>query len=178
MKFINKQDNPAVACLDIFENGLEPFLKFATVFRAGYKSTHIKCKYCLVLETLGNITPYNTLCQAFHYRGFTYTGLTDKNRIVLRLTRQYPDNVPNLGIPSYNRIKLLASGTFNQILPVLFESIVCSLGIICSNVMISPDRSKGRKETLSGDPVFIHQILDIRVRVFEHGQEQMLDGNI
>ena len=137
MQLINEQNDLSIAVLHIIQYGFQTFLKFTSVFCAGYQCTHIQCKNLLILQSLRYITFYNTLCQPFHHGGLTDTGFTDQYRVVLRFTGQDTYHVTDLTVSSDDRIQLLVSRFLHQILTVFFQSIISSLRIVTGNSLVA-----------------------------------------
>ena len=137
MQLINEQNDLSVAVLHIIQYGFQTFLKFTSVFCAGYQCTHIQCENLLILQSLRYITFYNTLCQSFHHGGLTDTGFTDKYRVVLRFTGQDTYHITDLTVSSDDRIQLLVSRFLHQILTVFFQSIISSFRIVTGNSLVA-----------------------------------------
>ena len=137
VQLINEQNDLSVAVLHIIQYGFQTFLEFTSVFCTGYQCSHIQSEYLLVLQSLRDITFYNTLCQPFHHGGLTDTGFTDKYRVVLRLTGQDTYHVTDLTVSSDDRIQLLVSRFLHQILTVFFQSIISSFRIVTGNSLVA-----------------------------------------
>ena len=85
VKLIDEHDHFTLRLLHLIKDILKSLFKFASVLCTGYKSSHIKCKYLLVLKSLWHITSEYPLCKSLYNCSLTYTRLTDEHRIVLCL---------------------------------------------------------------------------------------------
>ena len=85
VKLIDEHNHFTLRLLNLIKDILKSLFKFTTILCTCYKSTHIKCKYLLVLKSLWYITSEYPLCKSLYNRSLTYTRLTDKHRIVLCL---------------------------------------------------------------------------------------------
>ena len=178
MQLINKQDDLALALSHFLQNGFQTFLKLAPIFCSRHQSSHIQRKNLFILQTLRDIPPDNTLCQTFHNGGLTYAGLSDQNRIILRLSGQDADHVADFRITADHRIHFLISGLLHQVFAILIQRIVSNLRIVCRYPLIAPDCGKRLQKTLFCDAVFLEEGFHGRAGMIQQGQEQMLHGDI
>ena len=178
VQLINKQNDLSVAILHIIQYGFQTFLKFTSVFCAGYQCAHIQCEDLLVLQSLRYITFYNTLCQSFHHGGLTNTGFTDQYRVILRLTGQNTHHITDLAVSSDDGIQLLVSRFLHQILTVFFQCIIGCFRVVTGDSLVASYGRQCLQETFSGDAVFLPDLGDLLVGILDHGKEQMLNGDI
>ena len=115
VQLIDEEDDLALALPDLLQNGFQTLLKFAAVLGAGHQRAHIQGKYLLVLQTLRYIAPHDTLCQTLHNGGLADAGFTDQNRVILGLTGQNPNHIPDLRVTTDDRVKLLIPCLFHQV---------------------------------------------------------------
>ena len=139
MQLINKQNDPAIAVLHFFEDCFQTFLKLAAIFRSRYKSTHIKRKNRLLLQPFRHIAADNPLCQAFYNCSLSDTRLTDEHRVILSFAGKNADHIADLLISSDDRIELLVSCSFHQILSIFIQSIIGSFRIVAGHPLIPSD---------------------------------------
>ena len=104
MKLVDKQDNLSLALFDLLEDSFQPLLKLSSVLGSGHKGAHIQGKQLLVLQSLRHIAADDPLGQSFHHGRLSDAGLTDQHRIVLRLSRQDADYIPDLAVPADHRV--------------------------------------------------------------------------
>ena len=118
MQLVNEKDNLSITIFYFLKNCLQTLFKFSTILCTCDQSSHIQGENCLVLQPFRYISADNPLCKSFYNCCLTNTRFTDQNRIVLRLTGQDTDHIPNLFVTSDHRIQLLLSGSVHQILTI------------------------------------------------------------
>ena len=178
MQLIDKQNNLPLALSHFFQNRFQTFLKFAPVLGACYQRAHIQRKNLLILQSFRHVAAYDTLRQAFHHGGLADAGFSDQHRIILGLTGQDPDHIPDLRVTANDRIQLLLSGFLYQIVAVFIQGIISSFRIVRSHSLISADCRQGLQESLPGNPVLPEQGLDRGAGVIQQRQEQMFHGDV
>ena len=80
---INKQDDFARSGLDLFQNGFQPLLELAPIFRASNQRAHVQRQQFFIAQGFRHITVDNAQGHALGNRGFTHAGFPDQNRVVL-----------------------------------------------------------------------------------------------
>ena len=178
MQLIDKQDDVSITVLDFFQNCFQTLFKFTTILGTCNQCSHIQCKYFFIFQSFRYITTHDTLCQTFYCCCLTNTRFTDQNRVVLCLTWQDTDHIPDLCITSDDRIQLLLPGFFYQIFPVFVQGIISSFRIITGYSLITSYRRKYLKEAFPCDSKFLHHTFDLTVRIFQKCEEQMLNRYI
>ena len=127
MDFI-KEENDISHCLDFLNQVLDIFFEATTVLRTSLKTRNIDRDDFFVLDGSWDITVHNSLSQTFYYCSFTYTGIPNKDRIVLGTTRQNFRSFLNFFIPSDDRIQFAFTGFLGQVAtkfcknPILFHA--------------------------------------------------------
>ena len=86
MQLIDEQNNLPVALFHFFQHSLQTFLKFTSVLGSCHQGSHIQGKELLILQSVRNIPPHDSLGQTFHHGCLAHAGLTDEHRVILRLT--------------------------------------------------------------------------------------------
>ena len=171
MQLIDEQYDLAVAVLHILKDCLQPLFEFPSVFRSRDEGSHVQGKNFLILQPLGHVTLYYTLCKTLYHRSLSHAGLADEHRIILRLSGKYPYDVAYLVVSSYYGIELLIPRLFHQILTIFLQSIVSSFGIIGGNSLIAPYGRKHLQKTLSRNSVFPEKLFDLLIRILNHGKK-------
>ena len=178
MKLVYEEDDLAFALLYFLQNSLQTLLKFSTVLGTGYQCTHIQGEYDLVLQALRHITADDPLRQALHNSRLADTGFTDEHRVILSLSGQDPNHIPDLAVTADHRVKLLLSCTLHQIGSVLRKGIIRCLRIIGCYPLVSTDCRKHLQKPVSGDPKLLKEFLNTLIGIFDQRQEQMLHRNV
>ena len=178
VQLIDEQDNLPLALSHLFQNRFQTFLKFAPVLGACYQRAHIQRENLLILQSFRHIAADNPLRQAFHHGGLADAGFSDQHRIILRLTGQDPNHIPDLRVTSDDRIQLLLSGFLHQVVAVFIQGIISSFRIVRSHPLVPADRRQGLQEFLPGDPVLPEQGLDRGAGVIQQSQEQMFHRDV
>ena len=135
MDFINEEDNLTVGIGYLLDDALESFLKFTLVFCTSHQCTHVERIELLVLQIFRHIATNDTLCKSLYDSGFTSTWFTDKDRVVLSSTRENLKYSANLFVTTDYWVEFAASGLFNQILGVFFETLIVLVSTLTLNVL-------------------------------------------
>ena len=142
MQLINEEDDLALALLYLVQNALQALLELAAVLCTGHQSAHVQAEHDAVLQVLGHIAPDDTLGQTLGDGRLADARLTDEAGVVLGLTGQDADDVPDLLIAADDGVQLLLAGQIDQILTVLLEGIVGVLGVIVGHALVAADGSE------------------------------------
>ena len=178
MQLIDEQDDLPVAAFHILQHGLQTLFKLAPVLGSRHQRAHVQGENLLILQALGHVAPHDPLRKALHHGGLAHAGFADQDRVILGLSGQDTDHVADLRVPADHRIQLLVSGLLHQILAVFFQRIIGGLRVVAGHPLVSPHGGKRLQKPLSGDAVLVPDGLDLLIGMTDHGQEQMLHGNI
>ena len=178
VQLIDEQDDLSFTLSHFFQDRFQTFLKFAPVLGARYQRAHVQRENLLILQSLRHIATDDPLRQAFHHGGLADAGFSDQHRIILRLTGQDPDHIPDLRVTSDDRIQLLLSGFFHQVVAIFIQGIISSFRIVRSHPLVPANRRQGLQEFLPGDPVLPEQGLDRGAGVIQQSQKQMFHGDV
>ena len=138
VQLIDEEDDLALALLYL----VQALLELAAVLCTGHQSAHVQAEHDAVLQVLGHIAPDDTLGQTLGDGRLADARLTDEAGIVLGLTGQDADDVPDLLIATDDGVQLLLAGQIDQILTVLLEGIVGVLGVIVGHALVAADGSE------------------------------------
>ena len=178
VQLIDEQDDLSIAFADFLQNGFQTLLKLSAVLCSCHQRSHVQGKDCFIFQALRHIPVGNTLRQPFYDCRLTYAGFTDQNRIVFGLSGKNTDHIPDLCVTSDDRIQLLASGFFHQILSVFFQCVIGCFRIVRGDSLVAPHGAQRLKKAFPGNSIFLKQLFHRRARVLQHRQEQMLYGNV
>ena len=142
VQLIDEEDDLALALLYLVQDALQALLELAAVLCTGHQSAHVQAEHDAVLQVLGNIAPDNTLGQTLGDGRLADARLTDEAGVVLGLTGQDADDVPDLLIAADDGVQLLLAGQIDQILTVLLEGIVGVLGVVVGHALVAADGSE------------------------------------
>ena len=84
MNFVDEKNDLSFCADDFLQDRLEPFLKFATVFRPCNQSADVQTDDAFVFQAFRNIPVDNTLGKTFHDGRLANARLADEHGIVLR----------------------------------------------------------------------------------------------
>ena len=119
MQLIDEHENLTLGLTDLIEDGLQSFLELTTVLRTGDEGPHVEGEDLLILQALRYLALRDTLCETLDDGGLTDTRLTDQHRVVLALTAEDTDDIPDLIITADDRIILLILRTLHHLVAVL-----------------------------------------------------------
>ena len=114
MDLVDKQDD-VPALVNLLEHLLQALLKVTTVTRTRNKRTQVQGVKLLILQRLWNLAVNNVQGQALDNSGFTHTGFTDKNRIVLGAAGKNLHDALDFLLTPHHRIKLAVAGSLGQV---------------------------------------------------------------
>ena len=128
MHFINKQNDIAVGSFNVFQNGFQPFFKFAAEFGTGNQRPHIQRQQAFVFQTFGNVIIDNAHGQAFNNCRFAHTGLTDQYRVVFGAAGQDLNGTADFVFTADHGVKLAFSGFGGNIYCIFFQGFKIFFG--------------------------------------------------
>mmetsp|Transcript_25836 Transcript_25836/g.52305 ORF Transcript_25836/g.52305 Transcript_25836/m.52305 type:complete len:446 (+) Transcript_25836:1725-3062(+) len=127
--FVDKKNHFPIALLYFVNDALETFFEFSSHGGSGHEGTHVQSDETTGwFERVGDVSGYHSLGDSFGYGGFSNTGVTDQNWIVLGSPTQNLDRPANFVISSNYRVQLSLLGPGSEIDPIFLQSIVISLG--------------------------------------------------
>ena len=90
-----------------------------------------------------DIPPHDPLGQPFGNGGFSDTGFSDQDRVVLGFAGEDPDHVPDLIVPPDDRVHFLAARPFDQVGAVFFQCVIGGFRGITGDTLASTDGGQG-----------------------------------
>ena len=154
MQLIDKQNNLSVTVFHFFKNCFQSFLKLAPILCSCNERSHIKRKDRLIFQTFRNVATDDPLGKSFYNRCFSDSRLSDKHRIIFRLTGKNTDHISDLLITADHRIKFLIPRPFYQILSVLVQRIIRCFRMIACHSLIASDSRQRMQKSFPADPEF------------------------
>ena len=121
VQLVDEEDHPAVALLDLGEDGLQALLELAPVLGAGEQRADIERPDGPILQPVGHVAADDPLCKPFGDRRLPHAGLADQDGIVLRPAREDLDHAPDLLVAPDHRVELPVSASSVRSRPY-FES--------------------------------------------------------
>ena len=85
--FVDKQNRTGIIG-QLLEHAFQTFFKITTVFGASYQCTQIERVDGRAMQNFRHFVVHDHLCQAFGNRGFTHTGFTHQQRVILATSTQ------------------------------------------------------------------------------------------
>ena len=137
VQLINEEDDLALALLHLIQDALQALLELAAVLCASHQSTHVQAEHSAVFQVLRHIAPNDTLGQTLGDGGLTDARLTDEAGVVLRLTGQDADDIPNFLVTANDGVQLLLAGQVNEVLTILLQGIVGVLGVVVGHALVA-----------------------------------------
>ena len=120
MQLIDEGDDLALGGLNLIEHGLEAFLEFAAVLRAGDHGAQIQADEGLSLEGLGDVASHDAAGQALHDGGFAHAGFANEHWVILRAAAKHLDHAADFLITADDRVDLALAGARGEVRGVLF----------------------------------------------------------
>ena len=164
--------------LDLIENSLQTFLKFAAELGASYQRAHVQGINAPVSQIIRYVTGDNALRQPFGNSGFTHARLADQNRVILGFSAENADHVPDLPVTANHRIKLLLLCQSNKIACILAERLIGIFRIIARHARSAAYCIKRRQKVMFIDRKTVEQCLYASIRRRHQTHEKVLDREI
>ena len=143
-----KQDAP-LGRFHLVEDGLKPFFEFATILRAGDERAHVQGEQGFVAEAFRDVAVNDALGEAFDDSGLTDAGFTDEHGVVLGAAGKNADDATDLLITSDDGIHFAGAGERSQVLAILGEGLIRSLGIGRGDALGTTHGLKGSEDCLA-----------------------------
>ena len=178
MQLIDEEDDAALGASDLLKDGLQTLLEFAAVFCARDQRTHVQREDGLILQGLRHVAADNPLRQPLCNGGLADARLADQDGIVLRLAGENADDVADLLVTADDGVGFLFPCLFDKVGAVFFQRLIGVLGVVRGHAAAAADALQHLQALLLCDTVVAQQGRDGAVRLVQHGEEQMLHGNI
>lgn len=140
MQLVDERDDPAVALLDLGEDGLQALLELTAVLRSGDHRAEVQGDQPLVLQALGNVALDDALGEPFDDGGLADAGLTDEHGVVLRPARQHLHDTADLLVAADDRVQLALARGGREVGAELLQGLVLALRVGCGHPAPSPAR--------------------------------------
>ena len=127
MRFIDEHDDGRRAGLYLVNDRAQTVFKFALHGRTSLQQTHVQHQKADVAQRRGNIAARNAQREPFDNGGFTDTGFTGQDRVVLPATHQYVDDLANFFVTANNRVDFAVTGLFGQVCTELIQRLAAIL---------------------------------------------------
>src|SRR6266498_1835356 len=125
---VDEQNDAAMRRDHLLQNGFQPLLELAAIFRACNQCAQIERQQFLVLQAFRHIAVDDALGEAFHDRGLADAGFADQHRIILGAPGEYLDRASNLLVAADHRIDLALARSLGEITGVFFQRVVGAFG--------------------------------------------------
>ena len=137
MQLIDEEDDLALALLHLIQDALQTLLELAAVLCASHQSTHVQAEHGAVFQVLRHIAPDDPLGQTLGDGRLADARLTDEAGVVLRLTGQDADDIPNFLVTANDGVQLLLAGQVNEVLTILLQGIVGVLRVVVGHPLVA-----------------------------------------
>ena len=163
---------------DLLEDGLEPVLELAPVLRPGDERADVEGEEPLVLQGLGDVAVGDAPGQPLDDGGLPDARLADEDGIVLRPPGQDLDDAPDLVLAADDRVELPLPGQGGEVAGVLLQGLELGLGLGIGDPLRAADRGQGLEDGVLGDAPRPQDPAGVVGLVLEHGQEEVLGGDV
>ena len=159
VKLIDEENHPAFGLLDFLEKRLQTVLELAAELGPGHERPDVQCEKPLVLQRLGNVSAHDPVRQSLGDGGFSYSGLADENRVVLRPPGENLHHTADFIVPADYRIQLALVHQNTEILCEALEGLVLVFRTLIRDTLAPPDLCHTSQEILSGDSLPLEEVL-------------------
>ena len=174
---VDEQDDAALGADDFLQDGLQPLLELAAIFRAGDQRAHVEREQLLVLQAFRHVAVDDALGEAFDDGGLADAGLADQHRVVLGPARQHLNRSADFLVAADHRIDLAVTRRLRQVARILLQRVVGVLGRGAVGGAALAQRIDGRVEILRGDAALGEDLSRLGILVQRQRQQQPLDGD-
>ncbi len=123
MYLVDEKEYLALGGGNLLDDGLEPLLELALVFRTGYQCAHVERENLFAAQVFGYVAVHDaagdTLCDG----GFAHTRLADEDRVVLGPARKNLEYAAYLFVAADHGIEFPGTGHFVQVDGVLAQGV-------------------------------------------------------
>ena len=109
--------------LDLLQDGLQPLLELAAVFRTGDHRTQVERQQLLVLQRLRHVAVDDAQREALDDRGLAHAGLADQHRVVLGAAGQHLDRAADFLVAADHRVELALAGDRRDVAGIFLQGI-------------------------------------------------------
>ncbi len=110
MDFVYEEDYASFGLLDLLQDRFQALLELTPVHGASHECGHVEREHGMILNPVRHVAAHDTLRETLHDSRLAHAGLTYQDRVVLRLARQYANDVTDLGVPSDNGVQFARAG--------------------------------------------------------------------
>ncbi|KAF5029070.1 hypothetical protein DSECCO2_652460 [anaerobic digester metagenome] len=178
MQLVDKQNDPAVAGLDLVEDRLQPLLKLATVFCTRDQRAHIQRKNCLVAQRFRHVATYDALGKPLRNGGFADARLADEAGVILGFARENADDVSDFVVPPNYGIQFVLAGALHQVIAVFFQRFISCLGVVGGDAGIAANRGQRLQIGVAFYTKRLKQAFQRRIWRFYQCKQQVFHRNI
>ena len=118
MKLIDEKDDASLRSGNLLQNGLQPLLELAAIFRTCDQRAHVQREKLLIAQAFGHVAVNDPQRKPLGDGGLSDAGLADQDRVVLRAPRKNLNGATNFLIPADHRIELALSSSVGEIASV------------------------------------------------------------
>jgi hypothetical protein len=129
VELVDEEDDPALAVLDLLQDGLQPLLELAAELGARDERAEVQRDDALVLEPFGHVAAHDALGEALGDRGLADARLADEHGVVLRPPAEHLDDAPDLVVATDDGIELAGPRLGREVPAVALERLVRALGV-------------------------------------------------
>ena len=115
MGFVDEQNDRFWRGFDFIDHAFQTALEFTFDAGAGLQQAHVQRQQLNAFEYLRHFTGGDARSEAFDDGGFTDTGLTDDDRVVLAATGEDVDHLPDRAVTAQHRVEFAVAGLLGQV---------------------------------------------------------------
>ncbi len=125
---VDEQDDAALGGGHFVQDGLQPLLELAAVFRPGDQRPHVEREQLLVADGFGHVAVDDAQRESLDDRRLADAGLADEDRIVLGPARQHLDRAADLLVAADDRVELARPRRLGEVAGVFLQRVIGVLG--------------------------------------------------
>ncbi|GAP61039.1 conserved hypothetical protein [Arthrobacter sp. Hiyo1] len=150
MDFVDERNDLPVGVLDLLQHGLEPFLEFAAVLRAGHHGCEVQRDEGLAPQAFRDVTCHHALGEAFDDGGLADAGFADQHGVVLGAAAQDLDHSANFAVPPDHGIQLAGARDGGEVRAVFLKRLEGVFRVLRGNFPVTADTRQGGEERFVG----------------------------
>ncbi len=148
VNLVDEQYYASFGLCHLVDYALQPFLKFAFIFRSGHQCTHVERIQLLVFQVLRHVATNDAFGQSLYDGCLSCSRFTYQYRVVLCAARQNLQHAAYLVVAAYHRVELSGACQFHHVLGIFRQRLIVVVGALRLNFSSLPQFVDGGEHVL------------------------------
>jgi len=175
---VDEEDDLPLRGGHLLQDGLQPVLEFAAVFRPGDERADVEADHPLVLEVFRHVAVDDPLREPLDDRRLSDPGLPDQHGVVFRPAREHLHHPADLLVPADHRIERPVPRQLVEVAGVAFQGLVLLLRVRIGDALVPADLDENLEDGVLRDPVGGEDFRQRALLFIGHRDEDVLRADI